>query len=97
MPGMLRAVRACLDRVPGPIAARDFSLSGCLMSGPAAFSLKFPSLLQFDRQARSGADPVRARNLRTLFGAGKAPSDTRMRARLDEAVPHGLRRCGPGR
>ena len=34
---------------PHPINTGDFSLSDCLMSALAVFSLKFPSLLQFDR------------------------------------------------
>ena len=92
-PGMLRVVRECFDRVPDPVRSRDFSLSDCLMSGLAVFSLKTPSLLQFDMQVRGGEDPVQARNLRSLFGVGKAPSDTRMRERLDEVDPRDLRRC----
>lgn len=61
------------------------------MSGLAVFSLKIPSLLQFDRQVRGGEDPIQARNLRSLFGMGKAPSDTRMRERLDEVDHRDLR------
>ncbi len=93
---VLRAVRACFDRIPGPTGTRDFSLPVGLTSGLAVFSPGIPSLLQSGRQVRGGEDPVRARNLRALFGVGKAPSDTRMRERLDEAGPRGLRRCGPG-
>ncbi len=93
MPGMLAAVRACFDRIPDPTAARDFSLSDCLMSGLSAFSLKIPSLPQFDTQVRGGEDPVKTRNLRSLFGVARAPSDTRMRERLDEIEPRSLRRC----
>ena len=40
---------ACFARIPDPINTGDFSLSDCLMSALAVFSLKFPSLLQFDR------------------------------------------------
>ena len=90
---MLNEMRACFDRIPDPIKARDFSLPDCLMSGLAVFSLKMPSLLQFDTQVRGGEDPVQARNLRTLFGVGKPPSDTWMRERLDEVDPRSLRRC----
>lgn len=93
MPGMLNEMRACFDRIPDPIKARDFSLPDCLMSGLAVFSLKMLSLLQFDTQVRGGEDPVQARNLRTLFGVGKPPSDTWMRERLDEVDPRSLRRC----
>ena len=92
MPGMLPEMRKCFDRVPDPIRSRDFSLSDCLMSGLAVFSLKFPSLLQFDLKMRGGEDPVQAHNLRTLFGVSKVPSHTRMRERLDEVYPGGLRR-----
>ena len=42
------------------------------MSGLAVFSLKIPSLLQFDTQVRGGEDPVKAQNLRSLFGVEKA-------------------------
>ena len=63
------------------------------MSGLAAFSLKFPSLLQFDQKVRGGEGPVEAQNLCTLFGVSKVPSDTRMRERLDEGDPRDLRRC----
>ncbi len=38
MPGMLRAVRACFDRIPDPISTRGIGLSDCLMSGLAVFS-----------------------------------------------------------
>ena len=93
MPGMLRAVRECFDRVPDPVQSRGITLSDCLMSGLAVFSLKIPSLLQFDTQVRGGGDPVQARNLRSLFGVERPPSDTWMRERLDEGGPRGLRQC----
>lgn len=60
MPGMLRAVRTCFERVPGLRRSRGISLADCLMPGPAVFSLRFPSLLQFDRQVRGGGDPAQA-------------------------------------
>ena len=52
-PGLLRVVRACFDEVNDPVSGRRFSLSDCLMSGLAVFGLKYPSLLQFDRDART--------------------------------------------
>ncbi len=93
MPGMLGAVRACLDRIPDPISPRGISLSDCLMSGLVVFLLRIPSLLQFDTQVRGGKDPARARNLRSFFGVEKASSDTRMRERFDEVDPRNLRSC----
>ncbi len=92
MPGMLQAVRACLHRIPDPISTRGIGLSDCLMSGPAVFSFRMPSLPQSGRQVRGGGDPVMARNLRPLSGVGRAPSDAWMRQRLDGAGPRDLRR-----
>ncbi|MDO8466512.1 MAG: transposase, partial [Gallionella sp.] len=59
-----------------------------LMSGLAVFSLKYPSLLPFDRQR--GA-PVEAHHLRTLYRVEQAPCDTQLRARLDGVEPRTLR------
>ncbi len=89
---MLRAVRACLHRIPDPISTRGIGLSDCLMSGPAVFPSRMPSLPQSGRQVRGGGDPVMARNLRPLSGVGRAPSDTWMRQRLEEVDPRDLRR-----
>lgn len=62
------------------------------MSGLAIFTLKYPSLLQFDEQARSEkADPIIAHNLEALFGVQLTPSDSCMRERLDPVDPALLR------
>lgn len=61
-------------------------LSDCLMSAFAMFSLKYPSLLKFDADAR-GEDPVLVANLKNIFGIGWVPSDTTMRERLDSVDP----------
>ncbi len=58
------------------------------MSGLAGFGLKYPSLLQFENDCRE--ETTRA-NLKTLYGAERAPSDTRFRERLDELDPSHLR------
>jgi hypothetical protein len=65
-----------------------FSLVDCLMSGLAMFSLKMPSLLQFNN---SRNDDVIRHNLKTLYGVASAPSDTYMREKLDIVDPNGLR------
>ena len=88
-PGLLRAVRKSFDKVPDPVPRRKFTLSDCLMSGLAVFGLKYPSLLQFDRDARTD-ETVRA-NLKTLYGVERAPCDTALRERLDEVDPRKLR------
>ena len=65
-PGLLREVRGCFDEVEDSVAGRGYSLSDCLMSGLAVFGLKYPSLLRFDRDARTD-ETVRA-NLSSLYG-----------------------------
>ncbi len=49
MPGMLKKMHECFERIPDPINPPDFTLLDCLMSGLAVFSLKMPYLLQFDK------------------------------------------------
>jgi len=59
-------------------------LADALMAGFAMFSLKCPSLLDFDRQRAEG-------NLQTIYGIERVPCDTYMRERLDPVVPDSLR------
>ncbi len=59
------------------------------MSGLAVFGLKYPSLLSFERDARQ-TEAIRA-NLKSLYGVRRAPSDTRLRERLDEVDPRSVR------
>lgn len=66
------------------------TLTDCLMSGLAMFSLKFPSLLKFDEG--KSEDEIK-HNLRTLFHVKQAPSDTYMRERNDEADPKEIRKA----
>jgi hypothetical protein len=47
-PGLIKDVRACFERIEDKGNGKAFSLSDCLMSRFAVFSLKYPSLLQFD-------------------------------------------------
>ena len=58
------------------------------MSGLAIFSLKYPSLLQFDKDKRI---PTTAHNLKTLYDIDTIPSDTYLRERLDELPASKLR------
>ena len=88
-PGLLREVRRSFDELDDPVQGRGLSLAECLMSGLAVFGLKYPSLLQFERDART--DEVVRANLRSLYGIERAPSDTALRERLDEVDPRQLR------
>lgn len=66
----------------------EISLMDCLLSGLAIFSLKYPSLLQFDK---SRQNPAMASNMKRLFGIKNIPSDTYLRERLDELPASQLR------
>ena len=54
-PGLLKEVRTCFARVEDGVASRGLTLTECLMSGLAIFAMKYPSLLQFDRDSRGTA------------------------------------------
>lgn len=65
------------------------SLVDNLMSGFAVFSLKYPSLLQFDQHS---TEEMVKHNLKSVYEITQAPSDTQMRERLDEVDPNKLRK-----
>lgn len=92
MPGLLETVRGCFAEIEDP-RSRDnsvqYTLTDTLSSALAMFSLKYPSLLQFDRAAR--LDEVVRHNLRTLYGVNEVPCDTQMRSILDPLEPSTLR------
>jgi len=60
------------------------TLTDALMAGFAMFSLKCPSLLDFDQQRAEG-------NLRTIYGIERVPCDSYMRELLDGVAPDSLR------
>lgn len=64
------------------------SLTDCLMSCFAVFSLKWPSLLRYEEEKNN---PVGLKNLKDLYQIQSPPSDTYMRERLDEIDPTHLR------
>jgi hypothetical protein len=66
-----------------------FSNADCLMSGLAVFTFKYPSLLKFDEARHS--DKLLKGNLKNLFQLNATPSDTQMRARIDQIPPTVLR------
>ncbi len=71
-----------------PQRTRRISLLDNLLSGYAVFSLKYPSLLQFDHGRN---DELVQDNLKSLYGIARAPSDTYLRERLDTVSPAFLR------
>lgn len=69
---------------------KPIELVDCLMSGLAIFSLKFPSLLQFEEQTKQAG--LIKKNLKTLYKIEQVPSDTYLRERLDEVNPAEIRK-----
>ena len=66
----------------------EIPLCDFLMSSFAIFSLKFPSLLKFEEAMR---EKQGSSNMHSLFNVARVPSDTQMRAVLDEVEPAQLR------
>jgi hypothetical protein len=81
---LLGLARQHFAQIPEQRRCPDFSLADALMAGLALFSLKDPSLLAFQRRALD-------HNLRRLFGLQAVPSDTQLRAILDDVSPDYLR------
>jgi len=89
--GLLSIVKHGLRREKFKVIKNtEYTWEDCIMSGLAVFGFKMPSLLQFEKD--KAAEPFIRRNLRTLYGVDKAPSDTCMRERLDVISPQQLRR-----
>ena len=92
MPGMVAEMRRCFERIGTGCRAGGES-AGLPDVGSGDLRAEYPSLLQFERDARGLGEPsAREGNLRSLFGIGRAPSDSRMRERLDALDPEELRR-----
>lgn len=78
---LLRTVRQTFgEHCEKPSTTYPISTTDCLLSGLAMFSLKYPSLLQFDQERR---EEIICHNLKSLYGIDKIPCDTQMRERLD--------------
>ena len=92
IPGLIDTVREAFAGISDTrrAASCTYSLPDTLVSAMAMFSLKYPCLLQFDRDAR-GLDEVTEHNLHTLFGVSRVPCDTTMREILDPVPPAALR------
>lgn len=87
-PALIGIVREVFDKVPREVQRQKITMSDCLMSAFAMFSMKSPSLLAFDGPKM---DDTVQYNLETLYGITNPPSDTHMREVLDEVDPQLLR------
>ena len=86
-------MRKCFDRVPDPITPRGITLSDCLMTGLAVFSLKIPSLLKLEELGRLNESSTLANNLKSMFNVKRIPSDSQLRERFEGVDPRNLRSC----
>lgn len=88
-PGLVETVTRSFQQIPDlSVSPKSIMLSDCLLSGLALFGLKYPSLLQFDRDRM---DEHTQHNLRSLYGIQQIPCDTYLRERLDTIDPVSLR------
>jgi len=88
--GLLNTCRKSFDKLPDSKKSQSgMTLTDCLMSGVAIFGLKYPSLLQFDKDR---VDEIIGHNLNTLYGIKHVPSDTYFRERLDILSPEQVRK-----
>jgi hypothetical protein len=83
---MVFLIREEFKQVPEHRAPQaTIGLDDALMSAYAIFSLKFPSLLQFEEERK--ARQATASNLESVFQVKDIPSDTQMRDIVDEVEP----------
>jgi len=80
------SIRSEFKKIPEFRSTDDVSISipDALMSAFAMFSLKMPSLLQFDNKRK---DLAESQNLKAVYGIKNIPSDSRMREICDEIDP----------
>ena len=79
--GLVYLVRSSFEKVADPRPGKaTIPLADALMSAFAVFALKDPSLLAFDQRRDD-------ENLRSLYHLGRVPSDTQLRAILDQVPP----------
>jgi Transposase DDE domain len=82
---LVAVVRSNFEDLADPRPGKPtISLADALMSAFAMFALKDPSLLAFDQRRNDD-------NLRSLYDIDRVPSDTQMRAILDQVPPEKLR------
>jgi hypothetical protein len=85
---LFATIRQEFDKIPDFRSSSNpspISITDSLMSAFAMFSLKFPSLLQFDQTRKEAGDELR--NLQNLYGVENIPCDSRMREINDEIDP----------
>ncbi len=88
-PGLLEKVRKTFEQIADFRSGKlSYTLADVLMSALAVFGLKYPSLLQFDKNRH---EQTIKNNLKKLDGVKEAPCDTQMRTILDPVEQTELR------
>lgn len=86
--GLYKKLSSQLDELEDHRASNaSHKLGDIMRSAFAMFSLKFPSLLAFEKRSRE-----EKRNLQNIYRIKKVPSDSQMRKVLDQVNPEPLRR-----
>jgi len=87
--GLIKAIHNKFKKIEDPLNRNGkISITDCLMSCFAIFSLKYSSLLEYDIEMK---DRQSTANLKKLYLVETPPSDTYMRERLDPINPKSLR------
>lgn len=87
-PSLFKKVRNCFIKIKDHRIKCDYSLEDVLISGLAIFSLKYPSLLEFDSKRK---EKIVKYNLFNLFGIISTPCGSQLRNVMDEVDPNELR------
>ena len=86
MGSLIECVGTEFERIKDPRKSSKYSIKNCLLSGLGMFYLKMPSMLQFVKSVTDEKN-ILVQNLMTLYGISKVPSDTHLRAILDDIEP----------
>ncbi len=82
---LISGLRSSFSRIRDARKNPTIPLDQILMSAYAVFSLKYPSLLAFEKDQRMSETEVH--NMETLYGVSQIPSDTQMRQVIDNLSP----------
>ena len=85
---LLSTVKREFAKIPDPKRTESkYSISNCMMNVCAIFGLKYPSLLRYNDEV---SEPIIEHNIKSLYQVTAIPSDTHLRARLDDIDPKPL-------
>ena len=86
---MNKQLKCQFEKIPDHRAKNvKYSLPDALMSGYAMFSLKYPSLLQFDKERENRSE---IENIKSIYNIKNVPCDSQIRNILDDVNPNELR------